>query len=251
MTHHCTICPRALQEAEADRHACQACVYQLRTWLRQLPTELPLLHAELQPSGQPGQGHTTGRAHSPAPLRMDVLDLLGPGSPVILADPYGDQTGGVPITPMLYGWARYIASEHPAVRRDRHGTVQIAPCEGAASHDGSSPAAWCSWLLRYLPYAVTRPWISTFHQELEDLMCRVQAITGTAVRTRRMLAPCPACQMFALVAKDGEWKIHCQACPHTMDRDAYALHCRAVLPPLTKLAVLMVAKEVEDDAAAA
>lgn len=250
MPDRCTICPRALPETEADRYACQACVYRIRAWLRQLPAELPLLQAQLQPSGQPGQGHAGGRAHSPAPLRLDVLDMLGPGGPV-LDDPHGDQTGGLPITATLYGWARLIASEHPAVWHDRHGTVQIAPCEGAASRYGGSPAAWCSWLLRYLAYAVGRLWIGELYRELEDLMGRVQAITGTAVRTRRMMAPCPACQMFALTTVDGDWFIKCQACPEILDRDAYAAHCTAVLPPLTRLAVLLADAEVTGDAEAA
>lgn len=251
MPDHCTICLHGLAEAESDRYACQACVYQLRAWLRHLLAEIAELRAQLQPSGQPGQGHSTGRAHSPAPLRLDVLNLLGPGSPVLLADPHGDQTGGLAITPVLYAWAWCIAAEHPVAYRDQYGTVQIAPCEGAASHRGTSPEAWCAWLLRYLPYAITRPWVGGMHEEIGDIVDRLQAITGTAVRTRRMLAPCPACSMFALTATDGDWLIKCQACPETLDRDAYAEHCRVVLPPLTTLAVRMVAAEMARDDEAA
>lgn len=243
MSNSCTTCPRTLTPAEADRYACQACTYRLRSWLTELPAELPELRAQLLPAGRPAQGTIGGgSAHSPAPLRLDVLDLLGPGAPV-LDDPHGDQTGGLPITALLYGWARYIAGEHPSVRVDEHGTQRIGPCDSAVSRHGTTAEAWCSWLTAYLPYAVTRPWIRELYRALEDLLYRVRHITQSQIRTLSMRAPCPLCGAFALVARDGEWFIECEACPEVLDREYYAEYEAEVLPQLMRTALTMLAAQ--------
>ena len=235
VTARCAVCHGRMPDA-TDLYACEACGYRLRCMLRELPKHVPLLEALLRPgSGLPGRGGA-GRAHSPMPVRPDVLDLLGPGHVVVLEDPHGDQSAGVPITPLLYGWARYIAYNHPAVGRDRHGTVQVQPCDGAHSR-GGTVAAWCSWLIAYLPYAVTQPWVDEMYRQLEELLDRVRAKTGTRPGRSRKDAPCPACSCFALVETDGEWHIMCEACAHKLTRAEYARHHAAVVPALAAIAV--------------
>lgn len=240
MTARCAVCHGRLPEA-TDLCACEACGYRLRAMLRELPRHVPLLEALLRPgSSLPGRGGA-GRAHSPMPVRLDILDLLGPGHVVVLEDPHGDQSWGVPITPLLYGWARYIAQDHPSVTRDRHGTVYVQRCDGAYSRQAGSVAAWCHWLLAYLPYAATQPWVDEMYRQLEELLNQVRAKTGTKPGRTRKDAPCPTCECFALVAVDGEWHIHCESCGEDLSPAEYDAHRAAVMPALAAIAVRIAA----------
>jgi hypothetical protein len=232
----CAICHGPLPDF-SDAYGCDACAYRLRALLLELPRHMPLLAELLQPgSGLPGRGGV-GRAHSPMPVRLDVMDLLGPGHVVVLDDPHGDQSAGVPITPLLYGWARYIAQAHSSVLRDRHGTVRVQPCDGPYSHRGSDAVAWCHWLVAYLPYALTQPWIVDMYHQLEDLIWRVRAKTDRRPQRTTRNAPCPACEAFALVSVEGEPLITCEGCGHKLTPSEYRTHSEAVLPALTALAV--------------
>lgn len=246
--HRCTICHHALPEG-AIVHACRGCAYQLRAWLREFPLHLPLLHASLERDGGPAQ-RGGNRAHAPLPLRTDVLDLLGPGQAAVIADPHGDQTGGVPIAGCLLGWARYLAADYPALWRDADGDVVVVRCDGPWPRQGMSIPAWCVWLSAYVPYAVTRPWVGVLYDELETLVRRTRAITGTEPRRSLKLAPCPQCRAFALLEVDGRWYIECQACPARLTRDEYADHARQIMPGLTTFALWMVVTEAQHDAAA-
>lgn len=245
---NCAVCRRPLP-ADTDRYACHACHHHLRYELGQLAAiELPALRAELAPGNSPQTGSRFGgRAHAPLPVNVRVLDLLGPGTPNVLPDPHGEQTAGIPIGPILAGWAHTIALEHQVAYR-RAGTTYLVPCERAVPRTGSGLDAWARWLLAYLPYAVTRPWVTELHAELDDLMFRVRQITGLRPRSHPRLAPCPYCDAFAVTHTDGRWDLDCQACGRKLDPDEYAAHAAAVLPPLTRTVVLMAAAEIEQRA---
>lgn len=233
MNQHCAICPRTLP-AGTGRYACAACEHRLRYELTELAgRELAALRAELAPGASPAAGSRSGgRAHAPLPLDIRVLDLLGPGTPNTLPDPYGEQSAGIPLGPILTGWAHTIAIEHQAAYR-RDGTTYLVPCTSAAPRTGTGLDAWCRWLIAYLPHAVRRPWITEMNAELTDAMHRVRQITGTRTRTRPRAAPCPACGAIAMSRTDGVWEVACEACGHRMDPADYDAHAAAVLPGLT------------------
>lgn len=242
----CTICTRDLP-VDTDRYACAACQHAMRWALEQLLTELPALRASLPPGSVAGGRRPVGRAHSPLPVNLGALNLLGPGT-VYCPDPDGEQTGGVPLGPLIVGWCQHLARDYPAVRR-QHGTEYREQCETAAVRRQQDVPAWIVWLVRYLPYAVTRPWVGDLHHGLDDAVRRVRKITGSRPQTHPRLAPCPACQAFAMTRTDGEWETVCQACGHRMDPDAYASHASTVLPALTATAVRIAAAEVTRGAA--
>ncbi|MER7814062.1 hypothetical protein [Streptomyces sp. NPDC096153] len=232
----CDVCHGPLPES-SDRYACHSCAERLRAMLAELPRQLPLLRSLLRPDGGPAQRGGTGRAHSPMPVRLDVLDLLGPGHVVTLADPDGDQTDGVPIDPLVYGWARYIAQQHPAVSRDRHGTIQVRPCDGPRSRRGTDVAAWCSWLIAYVPYICRQPWAADMLDQLEQLLRQIRDKTGDRPGRTVRDAPCPRCEGFALVSVGGDPYVRCEACSLALAPDEYAEYAAKVLPSLTALAV--------------
>lgn len=244
---NCLTCIRVLPP-DSGRYVCRGCEHHMRYVLRTLAgTELPLLRAELVPGGSPSTGtRFGGLAHAPLPANARVLDLLGPGTPNLLADPHGEQTGGIPLGPILVGWSQTVAREHQAAYR-RGGTEYLVPCTSAAPR-GDALENWCRWLAAYVPYAATRPWADEMHAELDDALARVRAITGTQPRTHHRYAPCPWCSAFAVTHEDGRWDLDCQACGRKLDPDEYAAHAAVTLPGLTRTAVLMAAAELNRQA---
>lgn len=236
----CDICHR---HAPAGHYLCDACQHRVHAWLLEIPQRLVLLRDMLRPDTGPAQRGGSGRAHSPLPVDVRVLDLLGPGHVVPLEDPHGDQTGGVPLAPLLYGWARYIASQMPSVHRDAHGTVRIQPCTGAWSRRGSDVPAWCAWLQAYLPYVARQSWARPMYDQLEDVVHRIRRITHTQPRTRAMDAPCPGCGAFALQEREDELLIACAACPVRLTPEAYDEHRAQVMPALARVALLLAARQ--------
>ena len=227
--------------ATLARYLCEACEYQLHTWLRTLPRQAELLRLCLQPATGPAQRGGSGRAHSPLPVDVRVLDLLGPGHPVFLEDPHGDQSGGIPITALLAGWAHHIAGSIPAADRDTYGAVHV-DSHGrpyAWPQAGRGIAAWCAWLRTSLPYTVTRPYAADMHGQLQDLIDRIQRITHTTPRRRAMDAPCPDCHAFALVEREDELPVSCEACGHRLTPQQYIAHRDRVMPDLTAMALRM------------
>ncbi|MEU8704179.1 hypothetical protein [Streptomyces sp. NPDC048565] len=232
----CSICHG---HAPAEHYLCDACQYRLHTWLREIPQHLPLLQDLLRPGSGPAQRGGGGRAHSPLPVDLRVLDLLGPGHVVPWVDAHGDQTGGVPLEPLLYGWARYIASELPSVHRDAHGTVRIQPCTGPWARRGADVPAWCAWLQAYLPYAARQPWAHAMYEQLEETVHRIRRLTHTRPGSRPMDAPCPGCSGFALQEREDELHISCTVCSVRLTREQYADHRAVVMPGLVRTALLM------------
>lgn len=242
MNNTCSICGYATAE---DRYLCGGCEYQAHRWLRSMAGQAALLQVCLQPTAGPAQRGGTGRAHSPLPLDLRSLDLLGPGHPVPVADPHGDATGGIPITALLTGWAHYIAADIPAVYRDQHGTARIERHGHAAARPrtGTGITAWSAWLVGYLPYAVTRPYAEAMYTQLEDLMGRIQRITHTQERRTVKDAPCPRCSCFALVQREDAMHITCDACGHRLTPEQYDVHRAQVMPALARVALLMQAAQ--------
>ncbi|MEU5284148.1 hypothetical protein AB0G97_09025 [Streptomyces sp. NPDC020755] len=225
----------------SQRSACTGCEYRLRSWLRDLPHHYVILQTLLHPDTGPARRGGGGRAHAPLPVRVAALDLLGPGQPVLLDDPHGDQTGGIPMTALLMGWARYLAQEFPAVNRDEHGRPRgVTTCTAAQPWHGADVPGLCQWLTAYLPYAVTRPWIDDLYDQVQDLLERAEGITDLKPRARAMDAPCPQCQMFALAEYQEELNILCTECPAVLTPDEYLAHRDRVMPQLAALALRII-----------
>ncbi|MFE0243281.1 hypothetical protein ACFWZ0_02520 [[Kitasatospora] papulosa] len=244
MDNRCSICRHV---ATVGRYLCEGCEYRAHTWLRSMPGQAALLQVHLAPAAGPAQRGGAGRAHSPLPLDLRALDLLGPGQPVPVDDPHGDQTGGIPITALLAGWAHYIAGDIPSVSRDRHGTVRIERHGHAAAwpRTGTGISAWSTWLTGYLPYVVTRPYAEVMYGQLEDLMTQIERITHTRERRTVKDAPCPACENFALVQREDAMHITCEDCGHRLTPEAYDAHRADVLPALARTAILMQAARMQ------
>ncbi|MGW1182985.1 hypothetical protein ACWD7Y_05205 [Streptomyces drozdowiczii] len=236
-----TTCEICHHTTATGRYLCDACEYRARAWLAGLPEQVELLQHCLAPATGPAQRGGTGRAHSPLPVDLRVLDLLGPGHVVPLEDPHGDQSAGVPVTALLAGWAHYIACDVlPAIYIDEHGVLRRAGTASACPRSGEGVTAWSTWLARYLPHAVTRPYAVEMYEQLHDVVDRIERITHSRPRRRRRQAPCPDCTAFALVEQETELHISCDACGCRLTPDEYAAHRAEVMPALAALALRII-----------
>jgi hypothetical protein len=237
---NCRTCRRFLRPDEARRTVCRRCEHRMRGWLREIDLQRPLLEASLLLSSAPTEGHSAGRAHSPLPVRPDVISLLATGAAGTVPDPHGDQVGSLPIDTLLQTWAQALA-EHVRLRAD-------AP--EPESHEATGPRAvpalrpgrtWSTWLTAYLPWALGSPWITAFHSELADLISHIRAITCSEPRRRAQKAPCPSCRAFALFEEDWQTYIDCEACGLLLTPAEYRAHHDTVMPALYRIGVLMTA----------
>jgi hypothetical protein len=227
MSTTCTIprCGRELRLDERRRSACGRCEHRIRAWLRELPYQVTLLQACLTPDRAPTTGNIHGgRAHSPMPVRLDVLTLLGPGADEAVTDPLGDQAGPTPLPAVIRSWAQLLAeSRGKPLPRLRPGET------------------YAGYLRAHLPYALTQEWIADLHDELAQAIRRARAITHTEPQRHPQDAPCPGCEAFGLVEEDWQQYLECTACGLLLTREEYTEHARTVLPPLYRTALMLVA----------
>ncbi|MCH5677845.1 hypothetical protein [Streptomyces gilvus] len=222
----CPICPRTAPDGQ---HLCLVHSGELRGWLTEIPAQARLLQEFIAPAGRPTQGRLggTGRADAPVPVDLRVLVLLGPGRHD--AVPGSDDDGTAPIAAILGAWAGHIAYHYPAAGRDPYGTARTQPCEQALPARGETITGWCTWLLAYLPFALTLPAAADLYYALDSLTRRLRNLTHTQPRQQPRAAPCPACDLCTLVRTDGRWHIHCLDCGHQMSPDQYDQHAAQYL----------------------
>jgi len=82
----CTICARALYADEINRYACHPCTRRCDEQLLELAGPRGLyakLGARLAPGSGTGGPAVSGSRNAPVPLRLDVLNLLTAGGPVL------------------------------------------------------------------------------------------------------------------------------------------------------------------------
>ncbi|WP_330348152.1 hypothetical protein [Streptomyces sp. NBC_00582] len=233
------ICGACRRLAPDGHHLCPLCADDVRGWLAEIPGQVVLLAEALAPAGAPGQGRGgSGRAHSPLPVDVRALVLLGPGHAGPVGDPGDDTDTTVPIGPFLAAWAGVIAYGYPSVGwhpdRDPAATLYVLPCDRAVPRHGQTITHWCAWLTAYVPYAVTLPAAAELHRQLGALLRRIRRITHTEPRTHPREAPCPACQTYRLVSVDGQDRITCKACGHSLTPAEYDQHTAALLSSLDK-----------------
>ncbi|TQE35459.1 hypothetical protein [Streptomyces ipomoeae] len=224
-------CGRTL-DTQRRRRLCHRCADRLTARLYELQWQLPHLHASLQHDRAPTTGSIHGgRAHSPLPVRADVLNLLGAGANTTLHDPYGearaDQTGPIPIDTMLRGWAEILTD---------HIGLADTPCRRPGH-------TWAAWHIAYLPWTLTAEWAGLFLVELDDVVRRVRRITHTEPQRHLQDAPCPSCEAFALIDEDWAPYIECEACERLLTRTEYTDHARKVLPGLYRTALAIAVQQ--------
>ncbi|MFD5711342.1 hypothetical protein ACFWHW_13245 [Streptomyces pharetrae] len=130
---------------------------------------------------------------APMPLRMDVLNLLGPSADAVLSGE--DQEGPVPVVGVLSGWSDLVAEQ----TRQRPVSHTVS---GLTQH-----------LLDHVEWACRQEWIADFAAELEGLLKTLRKVSG--IEPVRILLPvtCPTCDLRAMVREEGSgWAAQCRYC---------------------------------------
>lgn len=177
---------------EHGARICPRCIDRLDTWLRQIPDTYALLPAVIEHGTVSTNPETasTKRPDPPAPLRLEVLDLLD-------VRPQRGAAG------LLDSWADVIRDQRQL------------PLAAAASY-GVAPS--CRLLLAHLPWASQQEWITDLYAEIKPLVRELLDRVGE-------YRPKPVGWCKALVAKPGEPALVVCGGGLFLDKDRRGCHC--------------------------
>lgn len=156
----------------------------LRYQLLEIPDLCTQAYEDLQLSGGRGSGMPTGSRTPPLPLREDILSLLGPAAAGDVHDPYGDQTGPVPVSAVLSSWCQAIWG---------------FPCPSITTA--------CGILLRHHTQAVAADYAPVYAGEIAQVHYRLTLLARTYMPPLSLR--CPGCQQFTLTPDPGRGYLCC------------------------------------------
>lgn len=200
----CVVCQR---RPPARPQVCDGC----RTRLDRDLAEIAELHALLPDALEPGRQGTqrvSGTREAPVPLRLDVLDLSLPlrGAEAV-TDPYGDQTGHLPVVAKLDQWVLDWRDT-----RDRGERLPV-------------PTVYqlTRWLANRLSWACDEhPAVDEFAREIVETLAALRGVHGLTRLRHRLPAPCPSCELLTVYRDDGADWIECGGCGRLWSEDEWA-----------------------------
>lgn len=191
-----------------DNVICDRCTDQLNRWLTDIPDRYALLPwlTEHGTSPPDPDHRTPKRKHAPAPMRLDVVDLL-------------DQrrgrrwNGTIPSFEDHRGTLGIVGSWARMVREERHVT---------ALETQATVTSECALLRKNLAWIVTHEWVVELHDDLR----RLDRDLAAAVGDHR---PQPVGHCVAIVRKPTENGTRVTVCggPLLPNRDDFGVHCPA------------------------
>ncbi len=187
----CAVCGR-----ETDLPmTCRPCRNRVRGFLLALPELVAQTWMARHPAQRGGESDRVQTSKSaPIPLRLDVLNLLGPSAEAVLSGE--DQEGPVPIVGVLSTWADLVAEQ-----------TRKKPVSRTAS-------TLTQFLLSHVEWACRQEWVTDFAEELEGLTKTLRRVSG--IEPVRMLLPvtCPTCDLRTMIREEGSgWAAECRYCP--------------------------------------
>lgn len=199
----CVVCQNPDRQVEHGQ-VCPGCAHRIACDLRDIADLYVRL--SLLPAVNPGRVRVTGSREAPLPLAVDVLDLTMPARGGTIHDQHGDQTGYIPVASELDQWVDDWR-EHlgRGERRPEPPTVVVL----------------ADWLGKRLDDCLDHPAIDEFALDMRRLRQTLRRVSGDGpARPERLPAPCPRCDVIALV-RDGD-EVRCRMCPERMGEDEYA-----------------------------
>jgi hypothetical protein len=183
---------------------CTGCIRRIAADLADIPQLYA--HITLTPARRAAGPRVTGSHDAPLPLNVDALDLTLPARAGTIHDRYGDQTGHQSVAAVLDDWVRDW--------RDQRGRGEGLPV--------STVGVLVGWLTVRLDEAcVDHPAIDEFAADMRRLRRTLRQVGGDGPeRPERLPAPCPRCDLLALVREGGY--VTCRNCPEWLDEDGYA-----------------------------
>lgn len=190
----------------------------MQHWLEDLPGMYATAAVELIPgAAPPGDGSRhMAVSGSPAPLRLDVLNLLSPAAPGGVTGTAEDQHGAQAVIGILESWERDWRSH-----RD-------LPVVGAWATLPQAVTALCRWLDRHLDWAcANHPAIADFYGELGRCHRALRIALGDR-DIRPKIGTCPVilddgAPCGGRLAMTGENTVQCQDCGTAWAQDRWLL----------------------------
>lgn len=158
------------------------------------------------PTGSPGRVRVTGTRTAPLPVSVELLNLVGPGSPSV-TDPHGDQIGELPPRWWLLTVAEDWAEQLGYTLRAR-----------------TTVAALARWLGNHLD------WACDHNEAIADFAGELRRQRGILRNAAGLVAPrpelcegvaCPKCDLRALYRQPSSEFIHCGTCPNLLTQEEY------------------------------
>lgn len=183
------------QEAATVGYLCARCFSRLRRSVLELPAIAAWLHVNLAAGGVAGE-RVGGTKEDPIPLRLDVLDLIGPVAPDPSAALFRDmehQHGDPSMYDEMRSWAALVEEESGFEWDDR------ATLVGAVSY-----------LAGHLSWIVAQPWVDEFADKVSDLSRRAHRIAPWRAEVIRDKRPCETCGVAAICNRMAEGRSVCE-----------------------------------------
>lgn len=199
----CVVCPqffRAEPRLYDRAPVCEPC--RARLW--GMPREILHLYATLDLERVRGEHQrVSGSREAPVPLNLDALDLSLRITQGSVSDPWGDQTGHLPVIVVLATWAQDWAE----IRRENTPLCHVAELT--------------EWLRNRTEWACdSHPAVDEYAGELHTLLGVLRRVTGTeAPRPERIDIPCRRCDAMTLFRHPGDDRVVCE---HPDCRAVYA-----------------------------
>lgn len=186
----CAVCGK---ETDLPR-TCRPCRNRIRGVLLGLPEAVVacwMARHLVQRGGESERVQTSKEA--PMPLRLDVLNILGPSADAVLTGE--DQEGPVPVVGVLSAWSDLVAEQ-----------TRQSPV-------GHTVSTLTQHLLDHVEWACRQEWVADFAAELERLLKTLRKVSG--IETVRILLPviCPTCDLRTMVREEGSgYAAQCRYC---------------------------------------
>jgi hypothetical protein len=149
-------------------------------------------------AGQSNAPRVQGSREAPVPIRVDVVDLLGPADERTVHDPLGDQVGHLSAATILDGWCRLFAEERRESTPTPHVTTQSA------------------WLLDRLDELFKHPAVDEAAKEIGDLWHVLRRAAGLTMPRPELVegVPCRSieCDLKTLYRVPGSEFVECSSC---------------------------------------
>jgi hypothetical protein len=180
---------------------CLRCRNRLSSLLANLPSLAVWLQDNVAAGGSAGKGaKVTGSRDTPTPLRMDVLDFIGPAARLNLSETMGTTHRELNAA----GQLERVQVGYPNLRVV---VAEIAD-QVADEHDGTIPskddlATLCRWLHSQLDWIVTREWVGDTLASLTELAAKAERLAPREPEHRWLEPPCPSCNLKALIFTRG------------------------------------------------
>lgn len=181
-------------------YICFVCFSRIRRQLIELPAVEIWLQAHIAANGAAVEDRVSGSREEQIPLRLDVLDLIGPTA-TNSAKPFNpyysipdDQLGDP-------GIASFLRSRSEQVHWDT----------GAAWPEDDSTTGFVAYIAAALSWIVEQDWIDEFMTELEDIGKRARGVAPWAEEIKHEKnGACDKCSKTALVTHVARGRVICE-----------------------------------------